>query len=368
MREAPYLGDVDLTAASVRGLEEPSPLRRVLRAAGPVVQVDAPAGGRVWVVTEDSVARELLVHPGVVKDPGSAPTAWDRVGAGLEPTAADHPSLTTLDGPAHAEARRAHAPMFTAARIQEYTDHIRSVARELLAALADEADLVADFSVRFPLTVVLDLLGVPRSKVDEAKAACGQLGLDQGDAIRRLLAVAGTAEGPGIAQQLRQRMPDDTPDDEVTYYVLAMLVAGQITTDRSVGFVVARHLSAPTDEPAAEFVRGVLRDHPAAPFGLWRFTTAEVDLGGVRVPAGAPILAHTDGINETTARDLTFGAGHHYCLGVHLAQLELTVLVEVLRADYPDARLLVPGSELRQVMPGTIQGARVETLPVRLRG
>jgi cytochrome P450 len=85
-------------------------------------------------------------------------------------------------------------------------------------------------------------------------------------------------------------------------------------------------------------------------------------------PAGSPVLVDIEGINATPdGPDLTFGAGPHYCTGAHLAQLELRVLVEVVRVDFPDARLAVPVDELRHTRARGINGSRLEALPVRLR-
>ena len=55
--------------------------------------------------------------------------------------------------------------------------------------------------------------------------------------------------------------------------------------------------------------------------------------------------------------DLTFGAGPHYCLGAQLAALELQAVGAVVRSEFPDARLAVPRSALRQVSFGGIGGA-----------
>jgi cytochrome P450 len=67
--------------------------------------------------------------------------------AGLEPTAAQQPSLTTLDGPEHARLRQAHTPLFTARRMQGHAGRMREIARDLLAE-AGTADLMADFTIR----------------------------------------------------------------------------------------------------------------------------------------------------------------------------------------------------------------------------
>jgi cytochrome P450 len=103
-----------------RGVDEPDPMRPALRAAGAVVEVEAPAGGPAWIVTDDALARAALVDPRITKDPAWAPPGWDPRVAGLEPPAAAQPSLTTLDGPAHTALRQAHAPLFTARRLRAH--------------------------------------------------------------------------------------------------------------------------------------------------------------------------------------------------------------------------------------------------------
>ena len=76
---------LDPFAATVRGIDEPDPVRAALRSAGPLVRAQAPAGVPVWIVTDDALARVVLTDPRVVKDPAWAPEGWDPRVAGLEP-------------------------------------------------------------------------------------------------------------------------------------------------------------------------------------------------------------------------------------------------------------------------------------------
>ncbi|MFI5945073.1 cytochrome P450 [Streptomyces uncialis] len=383
---APHAPGADPFAATVRGLDEPDPVHAALRAAGPLVQVDAPAGGQVWIVTEEALAREVLAHPLIAKDPAYAPADWDRYAAGLEPTAAEQPSLTTLDGPAHAALRRAHAPLFSARRIRERSDRVHAVARSLLgeqAARGTTVDLMADFTTRYPLTVLLDLLGIPLHHVDGAADACRRMlsydAREQGGAMADLARIASAGldgDEPGLAAALRDRLPADAPRDEVGYHLFALVFAGQLTTDAALGMVVARALAgagAPDGgasgpgTPVEELVRETLGQHPPAPLTLWRFTTGPVELAGTVLPARAPVLVDIQGINAGSSRggaDLTFGAGPHFCIGAQLAQLELGAVVRVLREDFPGARLAVPFGDLRQGRIGGLLGSRVTALPV----
>lgn len=337
----------------------------------------------MFIVTDHALARRVLVDPRIAKDPALAPPTWNRWAAGLEPTASEQPSLTTLDGADHTALRRAHSPLLSARRMAEFEPRITRIARDLLTAAASHrvVDLMADFTTRYPLTVLCDLLGVPLDQVDLAATACRGMHSDNPADVGRAmstfadLAASALNDGRnGLATELRDGLPDGTTADDLHYLIFTLLFAGQLTTDPAAGFVLARLLDRDTDRgqiPAADLVRDVLRRHPPAPFSLWRFTTTEIELGDITVPAGSPVLVDIEGINTTLARaggpDLTFGAGPHYCTGSHLAQLELRVLVDVIREDFPDARLNLPFATLRHARSGGLNGSRLTTLPVRLR-
>jgi cytochrome P450 len=381
---------VDPFTVGVRGLRETEPWHAALRAAGPIVEVAAPAGGSAWVVTEESLARRVLTDPRISKDTALAPAGWDRPEVGLEPPAAVATSLTTAEGCPHTRLRRAHAPLLSARRLAGHAGRIAATAHTLLGEAADAGatvDLMADFTVRYPLTVVLELVGVPLDALDEAVAACrGMVSGDpreQGRAFGALNAVCARAlgSGVGVAAGLRERLGDELDDDQLAYLLFGLVFAGQLTTDAALGFLLAHALDPATtlptsgtatdDERLDALVADVLREHPPAPFTLWRFATTEIELAGAVLPAGSPILVDVLGIDiagPLAGPDLTFWAGPHFCVGVHLARLELRTVLAVLRDDFPHARLAVPFDELRQVDVSALQGSRLERLPVRLRG
>ncbi|MCE7007404.1 cytochrome P450 [Kibdelosporangium philippinense] len=142
-------------------MTEPNLVPAALREAGPVVVAAAPAGGNVWLVTDADLAKQVLSDPRIVKDPAMAPLNWDPVRAGLEPTATQRPSLTTMDGPAHTALRRAQAPLLTGKRIRDQQARIEELARDVLSSYSGVVDLMADFTTRYPLTVLLDMMAIP---------------------------------------------------------------------------------------------------------------------------------------------------------------------------------------------------------------
>lgn len=336
-----------------------------------LVRAEAPAGGPVWVITDEELAKSVLADPRITRDSAYAPAHWQPWEMGVEPPGAQVPSLTTLDGPPHLLLRRAHAPLFTSRRIAEHADRTADTARHLLAGLPDHTDLVADFTTRFPLTVICELLGVPTEHLDELAEACHALTSSVGPAaigaatatLSRLVAGA-LDNGDTAAARFRARLPEMT-DEQVHYLLFGLVFAGQLTTESALGFLVAHLLAGHHDGTDDEFVQEMLRRNPPAPFTLWRFTTEEVELAGTVLPPRSPVLAHIQGINDA-GHDLTFGFGAHFCIGAQLAQQELVAVTRVLREEYPAARLAVPFDDL-EVHDLGLSGRRLTALPVFLR-
>ena len=83
----------------------------------------------------------------------------------------------------------------------------------------------------------------------------------------------------------------------------------------------------------------------------------DIEIGGVTICSGEAVIASTAAANRDgtvfedpdrldVTRDaivqLGFGHGAHFCLGAHLARLELQVAITSLLARFPDLRLAVP--------------------------
>jgi cytochrome P450 len=116
-------------------------------------------------------------------------------------------------------------------------------------------------------------------------------------------------------------------------------------------------LLAQHPELAPNAVHEVMRYCPII-FGTIRKAAADVELGGVTMPADTLVLANTAAANrdpavyhepdrlDITREDpldmLTFGGGVHYCLGAHLARLELTEALRVITQRMPNPRRTGP--------------------------
>jgi len=108
-------------------------------------------------------------------------------------------------------------------------------------------------------------------------------------------------------------------------------------------------------------VEELLRYDGPVEFGTWRFTTEPITVGGVRIPAGEPVLVVLAAADRDPARfadpetlDLTrnatghlaLGHGIHFCLGAPLARLEMETGYVNLARRFADLRLTIPVAEV----------------------
>lgn len=411
MRGAPRVG-VDPFACPAQSIQRKPEVHDALRRGGPIVEANAPAGGPVWVITESSLARQVLADLRFVKDPELAPASWHGVEDGLDfPTPELRPfTLITVDGEEHRKLRRIHGAAFTPRRLGASSERIAGIAGDLFAELAqssvqagEPAELIGGFAYHFPLLVICDLLGVPvtdpvmaRTAISSLKAiALGTAGDQEPDpsALEKLLmhTVQTAREGgqDSMTRLLYERVCaefGDVPDEYLIYMITGLIFAGHDTTGSFLGFllahVLAGHLDPEADTDAmTDFIEETLRLHPPVPYTLWRFAATDLEIAGISLRRGAPVLIDIEGINTDSRchnephtlrldRDLslrlTFGGGPHYCIGEQLALLESRAMIQVLRSELPAARLAVPFEELRWGRKGS-QTARLTALPAWLR-
>ena len=325
-----------------------------------------------------SSARRLVVF-GEVPDPSAA---------------GQRAMMLNMDPPEHTRQRAFVNRGFTPRMIGLLESHIVAICASLLDELDGraEADFVTDIAAPLPLRVICELVGVPHEDRDRIYELSNRLvGADdpeyQGPAGERLQQAA-AMEIYGYADQIAQRRRDQPADDIVTkllqpdengefltthefdVFFLLLTVAGNETTrNAAAGGMLAffehpdqwhRLVASPALIPAAaeEIVRWV------SPVNMFRRTaTSDLELGGQRIRENDKVVVFYSSGNRDQAvftapdafdigRDPNphigyGGGGPHFCLGRHLAALEIRVLLTALAERFPGIRPVGEPSRLR---------------------
>jgi cytochrome P450 len=153
--------------------------------------------------------------------------------------------------------------------------------------------------------------------------------------------------------------------DELRMLVAALLLAGTDTTRLQLSAAVHVLCDHPDQwallgrhpELAVNAVEELIRHSPIT-FVTLRATMEDVEVAGVKIAADTIVVVNTGAANRDPAvcddpdrLDIsrvgappiqTFGAGMHYCLGAHLARLELAEALAVMTRRMPNARRTGP--------------------------
>jgi cytochrome P450 len=368
---------------------DPFPFYEALRGRGPVRRVVTARGVEAWLIARYEDGLAALSDPRFSSDLRDATDT--RLLDQLPTTERESfmRSMIRVGPPDHTRLRRLVSKAFTARRVVALRPRVQEIADGLLDAVlpAGRADLVADFALPLPVTVISELLGVPpedRSgfqKWTDIMLAQHPDHLDKevmDDAWRRmwsyledLLAAKRASPGDDLLSALitARDAEGSLSEDELVSMAFLLLVAGYITTVNLIGGGVAALLANPAqlkllrDDPGLlpgaveEFLR---YDGPVNP-GIIRFPIEDVEIGGVTIPRGATVLIATAiadrdpehfadpdrlDVTRTENAHLAFGHGLHYCLGAPLARLEGEIAIGTVLRRLPNLALAVPPSEL----------------------
>lgn len=283
------------------------------------------------------------------------------------------------DPPEHDDLRRVMNPHFTAAAIEKHEPEIRHIVDGLIDRFIEdgEAEIVRQYSDSIPsLAFCQAVASMPTEDMPYLQETFHE-------------AITGPAEQRGaewlkgqqyMEQFLERRKNESRIDDivdAILYFdfpdgreysrqeragTLAQLTAGGIETTGAV-ISGALHYFATHPEERARLaadsnlikiaVEEFLRIFVPAPC-LGRRVTRDVQLSGVKIPAGDYLIYNLGGANRDPSvferpsaidlarepnRHLTFAAGVHHCVGLHLARLNIRIAIEIFLERIPDFRV-----------------------------
>ncbi|AGZ43862.1 cytochrome P450 [Actinoplanes friuliensis] len=376
------------------------PLYARLRKQEPLTRIRLPFGEDAWLATRYQDVRTVLGDPRFSRaasvgrdEPRTTPR---QVGTGI----------LAMDPPDHSRLRRLVAKAFTARRVELLRPATAGIANELvdtMIASGPPADLVETFSTPLPVRVICRLLGVPPTDQglfrtwSEAIVSTTSLPPEQiMEYLGNLHAymaglIAQRRDEPsddliGALVQARDADNDRLTEQEMVELAAGLLAAGHETTVTQISnfvYVLLTHpeqlallRSRPELVPGA--VEELLRYVPlGAASAFARYATEDVELGGVLIRAGDPVISALSSANRDSevfadpdeldlARGanphLGFGHGVHHCVGAQLARMELQVAMETLLTRLPGLDLAVAEKELVWKSGLLVRGLRA--LPV----
>lgn len=344
-----------------------------------------------WVVTRYDTIKAIFRDPWTfspanvlepIVPPGPEVRAvLDRHGYAMART------LVNEDEPQHMQRRRVLMAPFTPEHLASHEPLVRRLVREAVDRFVDlgRVDLVERLLWPVPFAVALHFLGIDeedqkrmkrfsiahtvnafgRPTPDERLAIAetvGQFWQFSGEILEKMRK---TPDGPGwMRYSIRQQKlhPEIVTDSYLHSMMMAIIVAAHETTAFAAANAVRRLLAHPTawrelhEDPSliSPAVEECLRVDGS--IASWRRkTTREVEVEGVRLPAGARLLmvvasANRDPVHfpdpetldvrrENAQDHLTFGFGAHQCLGKNLGRMEIQIMLEELTRRLPHLRL-----------------------------
>jgi cytochrome P450 len=369
-----------------RGVEV-DPIYRELQSRGPV-KVRLPHGEPCWLATRYDDVRTVY---GDRRFGRAAGLDHDMPGMFPGELVKNPALLLNMDPPEHTRLRRLTSGAFSPARVAAMEARVQGLVDGLLDDMSAQgrcADFVPSFAEQLPVKVLVGILGVAEEDSKRFVGLVTNLSDHDLDGARREAAREALYGyiGERIAER-RERPTDDLlsalveardegdrlTEDELFSLCIALWGGGFKTTLMQLGTTVFtlmthRHLwqellDDPEILPAGleELWRWIPSFRYGFPFPRWASENVELS-GGVVVQAGEPVLPEHAVANRDESvfpngweldfhrvdprPHLSLAFGPHYCMGAHVALLQVRVAVESLLRRFPTLQLAVPESEV----------------------
>lgn len=320
-------------------------------------------------------------------------------------------TIISMDPPQHAVYRQLLSRRFTPRALRAIAGDLERIAVEIIDALGEgdgsgECDFVEQVAAPLPIAVIAWLLGLPTGDwkllfrwtnevVGASDPEYRRAGEDAAQTRDRATSEL-FSYFSDLAAERRKAPRDDLVSalvesrvdgerlgsHELLAYYLILVAAGNETTRNATSGGLLAFIDHPSEwerlrrEPKrlASAVEEVLR-WTSPIIQMARTATADVELGGHKIRAGETLALFYPSANRDEAvfadpfvfridrrpnAHLAFGVGEHFCMGAHLARLELQAAFRQLARRIVHLELAGPVSRLRSSAVGG-----VKRLPIR---
>jgi hypothetical protein len=357
---------------SAEVMEDPYPIYERLRAEAPVYYIEKY---NAWALSLFEDVWNLSSSPLLSAAQGTTPA---QVLTKVQPVT---PMLNLMDPPEHTQLRVKLRGFFQPKSIGA----IEPLARGIVKQCLDEAlpkgscDVMGDFAMRVSVRVACTAIGIPLEDCDLLVSLVNRFfGREPGVDGMTADGLAAATELIGYGMQLvdKRRREGSTAadainlfrdvevggrklaDEEIASHLSMLIIGGSETFPKTFGSAMRRLAEYPeqrallraTPSAIPEAFREVLRYDMPTQF-LCRTVLSELEVGGVKLTPGQGVLflyasANRDerefpnptrfDVRRKPPRILSFGAGIHACIGLHIAQLEARVCLEETLRRMPD--------------------------------
>ncbi len=319
-------------------------------------------------------------------------------------------SMINMDDPRHGRLRGIVSRSFTPRVMQSLMDDVQKTAVEVLERIKPmgACDFVTEVSMRMPLKIICEMMGVPESQYDFVLAKSNvilssgdpeyipegsnliQAFMTAGAELAGMMADVGAHKrlhpGNDLASALVTAELDGErlTDQELASFFILLLAAGNETTRNAITHGLLALAEYPEQRAiwAADFeavaptaVEEIVRWATPVVF-MRRTATRDTVVGGHQYHDGDKCILFYNSANRDEAvfpdpyrfdvrRDPNFhvgfgGPGPHFCLGAHLARREITVMFRELFKRLPNIRITSEPDRLRSGFINGIKHLEVE--------
>ena len=319
--------------------------------------------------------------------------------------------IVNMDPPNHLKYRRIARNAFTPKAVNSYEQRFRDVAKEIVDGVAKrgECEFVYEVAAQLPLIAIMELCGIGMEHKKQFFEWTNQMFFtedsdmsgEDGQAVALAASMEVYAFAAGLAEKHKTEplsdivgalLSGEVEDEKLTpeefqLFFLMLIAAGNEST-RSVTAHGMRllienpdQLQKLVDDPSLipGAIEEILRFNPAF-VQMRRTVTNDIELDGQQLKAGDKMILNWHAMNHDPEifdnpetfdverhkkmpdlynQHRAFGIGEHFCIGSHLARLELRVMFEEIIPRLRNPKFAEPVEYVRDFFVNGIKNMKI---------